>query len=42
MEEVAKKVNVTQGDVQKKILLCIGQLTEWIQKQNQFKSLTNN
>ncbi len=42
MEEVAKKVNLTQGDVQKKILLCVGRLAEWIQKQNQFKSLTNN
>jgi RNA polymerase sigma factor (sigma-70 family) len=39
MEEVAEKLNVTYGYVRKKKSLCIGQLTEWIQESNRFKSL---
>jgi RNA polymerase sigma factor (sigma-70 family) len=39
MEEVAEKLNVTYGYVRKKKSLCIGQLTEWIQESNRYKSL---
>jgi RNA polymerase sigma factor (sigma-70 family) len=39
MEEVAEKLNVTYGYVRKKKSLCIGQLTQWIQENNNFKSL---
>jgi RNA polymerase sigma factor (sigma-70 family) len=39
MEEVAEKLNVTYGYVRKKKSLCIGQLTQWIQGTNRFKSL---
>jgi RNA polymerase sigma factor (sigma-70 family) len=39
MEEVAEKLNVTYGYVRKKKSLCTGQLTQWIQETNQFKSL---
>lgn len=39
MEEVAKKLNVTYGYVRKKKSLCTGQLTQWIQETNRFKSL---
>jgi RNA polymerase sigma factor (sigma-70 family) len=39
MEEVAEKLNVTYGYVRKKKSLCIGQLAEWIQESNRFKSL---
>lgn len=42
MEEVAEKLNVTYGYVRKKKSLCIGQLTQWIQENNNFKSLKNN
>jgi RNA polymerase sigma factor (sigma-70 family) len=41
MEEVAKKLNVTYGYVRKKKSLCTGQLTQWIQETNRFKSLKN-
>lgn len=41
MEEVAEKLNVTYGYVRKKKSLCIGQLTEWIQESNRYKSLKN-
>ncbi|PKB16375.1 RNA polymerase sigma factor [Flavobacterium sp. 5] len=41
MEEVAEKLNVTYGYVRKKKSLCIGQLTQWIQETNRFKSLKN-
>jgi RNA polymerase sigma factor (sigma-70 family) len=39
MEEVAKKLNVSYGYVRKKKSLCVGQLTQWIQETNRFKSL---
>ena len=39
MEEVAEKLNVTYGYVRKKKSLCGGQLTQWIQESNRFKSL---
>lgn len=39
MEEVAEKLNVTYGYVRKKKSLCIGQLTQWIQETNRFKSI---
>lgn len=39
MEEVAEKLNVTYGYVRKKKSLCTGQLTQWIQETNRFKSL---
>jgi RNA polymerase sigma factor (sigma-70 family) len=39
MEEVAEKLNVTYGYVRKKKSLCVGQLTQWIQETNRFKSL---
>lgn len=39
MEEVAEKLSVTYGYVRKKKSLCIGQLTQWIQETNRFKSL---
>ena len=39
MEEVAQKLNVTYGYVRKKKSLCTGQLTQWIQETNRFKSL---
>lgn len=39
MEEVAKKMSVTYGYVRKKKSLCIGQLTQWIQETNRFKSI---
>nr|WP_314896245.1 sigma-70 family RNA polymerase sigma factor [uncultured Flavobacterium sp.] len=39
MEGVAEKLNVTYGYVRKKKSLCIGQLTQWIQETNRFKSL---
>ncbi|TDO83644.1 RNA polymerase sigma factor (sigma-70 family) [Flavobacterium chryseum] len=42
MEEVAEKLNVTYGYVRKKKSLCIGQLIQWIQENNNFKSLKNN
>ncbi|MDX6192022.1 sigma-70 family RNA polymerase sigma factor [Flavobacterium sp. Fl-318] len=42
MEEVAEKLNVTYGYVRKKKSLCIGQLTQWIQENKNFKSLKNN
>ena len=42
MEEVAEKLNVTYAYVRKKKSLCIGQLTQWIQENNHFKSLKNN
>lgn len=41
MEEVAEKLNVTYGYVRKKKSLCIGQLTQWIQETNRFKSIKN-
>jgi RNA polymerase sigma factor (sigma-70 family) len=41
MEEVAEKLMVTYGYVRKKKSLCIGQLTQWIQETNRFKSLKN-
>ena len=41
MEEVAEKLNVTYGYVRKKKSLCTGQLTQWIQETNRFKSLKN-
>ncbi|CAN1572747.1 RpoE DNA-directed RNA polymerase specialized sigma subunit, sigma24 homolog [Flavobacteriaceae bacterium] len=41
MEEVAEKLLVTYGYVRKKKSLCIGQLTQWIQETNRFKSLKN-
>ncbi|MFV8358284.1 RNA polymerase sigma factor [Flavobacterium sp. XS1P32] len=41
MEEVAQKLNVTYGYVRKKKSLCTGQLTQWIQETNRFKSLKN-
>lgn len=39
MEEVAEKLNVTYGYVRKKKSLCVGQLTQWIQETNRFKSI---
>lgn len=39
MEEVAEKLSVTYGYVRKKKSLCIGQLTQWIQETNRFKSI---
>lgn len=39
MEEVAEKLNVSYGYVRKKKSLCVGQLTQWIQETNSFKSL---
>ncbi|TDD99407.1 RNA polymerase sigma factor [Flavobacterium cellulosilyticum] len=39
MEEVAEKLNVTYGYVRKKKSLCVGQLTQWIQETNRYKSL---
>ena len=39
MEEVAEKLSVTYGYVRKKKSLCVGQLTQWIQETNRFKSL---
>jgi RNA polymerase sigma factor (sigma-70 family) len=39
MEVVAEKLNVTYGYVRKKKSLCVGQLTQWIQETNRFKSL---
>lgn len=42
MEEVAEKLNVTYGYVRKKKSLCVGQLTQWIQETNRFKSLKTN
>ena len=39
MEEVAEKLNVSYGYVRKKKSLCVGQLTQWIQETNRFKSL---
>lgn len=39
MEEVAEKLQVTYGYVRKKKSLCTGQLTQWIQETNRFKSL---
>lgn len=39
MEEVAEKLNVTYGYARKKKSLCVGQLTQWIQETNRFKSL---
>lgn len=39
MEEVAEKLQVTYGYVRKKKSLCTGQLTQWIQESNRFKSL---
>jgi len=41
MEEVAEKLMVTYGYVRKKKSLCIGQLTQWIQENNRFKSIKN-
>jgi RNA polymerase sigma factor (sigma-70 family) len=41
MEEVAEKLSVTYGYVRKKKSLCVGQLTQWIQETNRFKSLKN-
>lgn len=41
MEEVAEKLTVTYGYVRKKKSLCIGQLTQWIQETNRFKSIKN-
>ncbi|PVX45567.1 RNA polymerase sigma factor (sigma-70 family) [Flavobacterium sp. 103] len=41
MEEVAEKLAVTYGYVRKKKSLCIGQLTQWIQETNRFKSIKN-
>ncbi|WP_281238179.1 RNA polymerase sigma factor [Flavobacterium praedii] len=41
MEEVAQKLAVTYGYVRKKKSLCIGQLTQWIQETNRFKSIKN-
>jgi RNA polymerase sigma factor (sigma-70 family) len=41
MEEVAEKLSVTYGYVRKKKSLCIGQLTQWIQETNRFKSIKN-
>jgi RNA polymerase sigma factor (sigma-70 family) len=41
MEEVAEKLGVTYGYVRKKKSLCIGQLTQWIQETNRFKSIKN-
>ena len=42
MEEVAAKLDVTYAYARKKKSLCIGQLTQWIQETNNFKSLKNN
>jgi RNA polymerase sigma factor (sigma-70 family) len=42
MEEVAEKLLVTYGNVRKKKSLCIGQLTQWIQETNRFKSIKKN
>lgn len=42
MEEVAEKLNVTYGYVRKKKSLCVGQLTQWIQETNRYKSLKIN
>jgi len=42
MEEVAVKLDVTYAYARKKKSLCIGQLTQWIQETNNFKSLKNN
>ncbi len=42
MEEVAEKLQVTYGYVRKKKSLCTGQLTQWIQESNRFKSLKIN
>jgi RNA polymerase sigma factor (sigma-70 family) len=39
MEEVAEKLNVTYGYIRKKKSLCVGQLTQWIQESNSYKSL---
>lgn len=39
MEEVAEKLSVTYGYLRKKKSLCIGQLTQWIQETNRFKSI---
>jgi RNA polymerase sigma factor (sigma-70 family) len=39
MEEVAEKLNVSYGYVRKKKSLCVGQLAQWIQETNRFKSL---
>lgn len=39
LEEVAVILNVTYGYVRKKKSLCTGQLTQWIQENNRFKSL---
>jgi RNA polymerase sigma factor (sigma-70 family) len=41
MEEVAGKLSVTYGYVRKKKSLCVGQLTQWIQETNRFKSIKN-
>ncbi len=41
MEQVAEKLAVTYGYVRKKKSLCIGQLTQWIQETNRFKSIKN-
>lgn len=42
MEEVAKILGVTYGYVRKKKSLCLGQLTELIQKSSEFKTLKDN
>ena len=42
MEEVAEKLQVSYGYVRKKKSLCTGQLTQWIQETNRFKSLKIN
>ncbi|WP_163409129.1 RNA polymerase sigma factor [Flavobacterium ajazii] len=39
MEEVAEKLDVTYGYVRKKKSLCVGQLTQWIQEAQIYKSL---
>ncbi|MBP4138709.1 RNA polymerase sigma factor [Flavobacterium geliluteum] len=39
MEEVAEKLQVTYGYVRKKKSLCVGQLTQWIQEAQVYKSL---
>ena len=39
MEEVAEKLQVTYGYVRKKKSLCVGQLTQWIQEAQIYKSL---
>ncbi|PJJ09800.1 RNA polymerase sigma factor (sigma-70 family) [Flavobacterium sp. 1] len=41
MEQVAEKLAVTYGYARKKKSLCIGQLTQWIQETNRFKSIKN-